>query len=73
MLMKNEPNIDKEVVEKCGLSEASYQDRARTLCMDFCYLDKEHEVYSDEEGVQKAINGYVIGDTRGKKRREMKQ
>ena len=38
------------------------------MCMNFCYFDNAYEVYSDEEGVQKAINGYVYGDTRGKDR-----
>ena len=34
--------------------------------MDFNYFEKELDVYSDEEGVEKAINGYVFGHYRGK-------
>ena len=41
--------------------------------MNFCYYDKELEVFSDEEGVHKAINGYVIGDTRGTRKAKKAQ
>lgn len=35
--------------------------------MDFCYFERELEVFSDEEGVYKSINGYCVGDlSRGK-------
>ena len=41
--------------------------------MQFSYFDRELEVYSDEEGVQKAINGYVLGDNRGKMKHEARR
>ena len=41
--------------------------------MDFSYFDKELLVYSDEEGVEKNINGYVVGDTRGRKQRMIRE
>lgn len=52
-------NIDEVIEEKCGISMPKYGEREREMCMDFGYFDHELEVYSDEEGVQKAISGYI--------------
>lgn len=30
--------------------------------MDFCYFEREYEVYSEVEGLQKAINGYTLSE-----------
>lgn len=30
--------------------------------MNFCYFERDLEVFSDEEGVHKEINGYCVGD-----------
>lgn len=38
--------------------------------MDFCYFDQQIEVFSDEEGVHKAINGYIIGKEMNKTYRD---
>ena len=45
------------------MPEMVYPLRARRACMDFCYFERDLEVYSDEEGVYKNINGYRVGDT----------
>ena len=29
--------------------------------MEFCYFDRDLEVYSDTEGLAKHINGFIIG------------
>ena len=39
--------------------------------MQFCYFDSELEVYSDEEGHTKGINGHSLGDARGALRLKM--
>ena len=49
-----------------GNSGHNYGTQARALCHEFCYFDKELEVWSDEEGVEKAINGFVVGNMRGR-------
>ena len=47
--------------EMHDIPKLNYDERARNLCMDFCYYERELEVYSEIEGLQKAINGYTIG------------
>lgn len=34
-----------------GDQQDRYEERARELCMDFCYFDREYEVYSEIEGL----------------------
>lgn len=38
---------------------------ARSLAMDFCYFEREYEVWTDEEGLEKSINGYIKGENSG--------
>ena len=54
-------NIDEMIEEHCKIPKPKNGERARGLCMKFCYFDRELEVYTDEEGVEKAINGYQLG------------
>ena len=54
-------NIDEMIEEHCKIPKPKNSERTRGLCMEFCYFDRELEVYTDEEGVEKAINGYPIG------------
>ena len=35
---------------------------ARKKCFDFCYFERDYEVYSDEEGIKKSINGRFVGE-----------
>jgi len=55
-------NIDDILNERCGIPKPKYRNRARTMCMEFCYAERALEVFSDEEGVHKEINGYCVGD-----------
>ena len=41
--------------------------------MDFCYFERDIEVFSDEEGVYKNINGYCVGDMSRGMKAETKQ
>ena len=38
------------------------RSKLRNTCLDFCYFERECEVYSGEEGIEKGINGYILGD-----------
>ena len=58
-------NIDDVIEERCRIPPPKYHERARAMCMDFCYFESELEVFSDEEGITKAINGHSVGDARG--------
>ena len=42
-------SIDKIIEEKCKIVRKSPHRRAFALCMDFCYFDREIEVFSDED------------------------
>ena len=55
-------NIDDILNERCGIPKPKYRNRARTMCMEFCYFERDLEVFSDEEGRHKEINGYCVGD-----------
>lgn len=64
-------NIDEVIEERCTILKPRYRVRARSLCMDFHNFDAEYEVFSDEEGVYRAINGYPLGDARTKQQRSI--
>ena len=58
---ENLRNLDEVILESCRIKKPHYRIRARSLCSDFSYFDKDLEVFSDEEGDNKCINGYPIG------------
>lgn len=39
-------NTDEVLEEKCNIPKPNYDDRCRVMCMDFCYFEREVEVYS---------------------------
>ena len=55
-------NMDDYIAEKTGIERPEYGARARELCMDFCYFDRDLAVFSEEEGIHRAINGYLVGE-----------
>ena len=44
-------NTDSLLEEKCEIPKPVYDERARELCMDFCYFDRDVEAYSEIEGL----------------------
>ena len=51
-------NLDQVILEKCCIDRPRLPQSSRTLCMLFCYYERGIEVFSDEEGVEKAISGF---------------
>lgn len=50
-----------EIEEKQKQVRPAYGGRARKIAMNFGYFDRDLEVYSETEGVDKNINGQIIG------------
>ena len=55
-------NMDEVIQEKCQIKKPVYSSRARSLCHEFNYFEQDLEVFTDEEGLHKAINGYILGE-----------
>lgn len=53
-------NIDEVILDHCKIPKPSYKERARVMSMEFCYFERDLDVYTDDEGVEKAINGYPL-------------
>ena len=50
------------IAEKCKIKKPLFSFRARSLAHEFSYFDQDLEVFTDEEGLHKAINGYILGE-----------
>ena len=48
------------IEQSCHIRQPIYTERARDLCMRFCRYDQHYEVFTDEEGDFKAINGFPL-------------
>ena len=54
---------EENIIQSDGILQPPHiKERYRKRCFDFCYFDRDYEVYSDEEGIKKGINGYLVGE-----------
>ena len=50
-------NVDELLEERCKIPKPRYSERARALCMEFCYLERTINIYKHRGRNAKRKNG----------------
>lgn len=53
-------DIDSVIEQNCQIAKPLYDEKSRNVCMDFCYYERDLEVFSEFEGLYKTISGRFL-------------